>query len=181
MRFKRREDSCTGRILIVFSRKPTDVMEYRRSGRRIMSKTNEARRNKRPSSCLARARGRVRAGVAVLREKWRANFPALAPSSSRFSPPSRLRSRRVLLPHTRARKGGKGRRRVVKCGRETTAGRHDGDDGHGGDDCEWGRGGSILLHSSSLGFRAVASWRSRTSRSDLNPYRCYIVGACIFT
>lgn len=45
------------RVLIVFSRKPLDVMEYRRSVRRIMSKTNEARRNKRASPFLCVGEG----------------------------------------------------------------------------------------------------------------------------
>lgn len=71
----------------------------------------------------------------------------------------------VLLPPAYARKGGKGRRRVVKCGEKlrregtTTTTNHT-----GRGSCEWGRSRSILLHSSSLGFRAVVSWCSRTSR-----------------
>lgn len=155
-------------VLIVFSRKPLDVMEYRRSERRIMSKTNEARRNKRPSPFLASEKGSCRCCCPA--RKMEGEFsrarPLVEPSHS--SPllsslsllaPSRLRSCLSFflsrVPE-RATKGGKVRR-------ETTAGRYDDyDDGHDGGSCEWGRSGSILLHSSSLGFRAVTPWYSRT-------------------
>lgn len=86
------------------------------------NKRSEEKQKTQPLPCVRR--GRVRAGVAVLREKWRANFPALAPSSGRRvtpllpSVPSRLRSHCVPLSlaraperRERATKGGKVRER----------------------------------------------------------------------
>lgn len=109
-----------GRVLIVFSRKLTGVMEYRRSERsEIMSKTNEARRNKRAQPLPRAGEGFALVGVAVLREKWRANFPALVPSSllsclRSFAAALALRpsfSRARQKGRERATKGGKTRER----------------------------------------------------------------------
>lgn len=110
-------------VLIVFSRKPLDVMEYRRSERRIMSKTNEARRNKRPSSFLASEKGSCRCCCPA--RKMEGEFsrarPLVEPSHSSPLLPFPPRSLAaalvsVLLSLACTRKGGKGRRRVVKCG-----------------------------------------------------------------
>lgn len=94
-------------------------MEYRRSERRIMSKTNEARRNKRLSPFLASEKGSRRCCCPA--RKMEGEFSRARPLVK--SIPS-LPSRRslaaalafVLLPPACARKGGKGRRRVAKCG-----------------------------------------------------------------
>jgi len=94
-------------------------MEYRRSERRIMSKTNEARRNKRPSPFLASEKGSRRCCCPA--RKMEGEFSRARPLvksshllSSRRSLAAALAF--VLLPPACARKGGKGRRRVVKCG-----------------------------------------------------------------
>jgi len=84
------------------------------------------------------------------------------------SPPRQVESPPLLPPFPRgcarvrpssSRVRQKGRERATKGGkvrRETTAGRYDDDDDErGGGSCEWGRSRSILLHSSSLGLRAV--------------------------
>lgn len=129
------------RVLIVFSRKPLDVMEYRRSERRIMSKTNEARRNKRPSPFLASEKGSCRCCCPA--RKMEGEFsrarPLVEPSHSSpllssppFPPPAHPSPPRgcarvcVLLSLACTRKGGKG----GKVRRETT-GRYDDDDDDG--------------------------------------------------
>lgn len=116
------------RVLIVFSRKP-DVMEYRRSERWIMSKTNEARRNKRPSPFLASGKGSCRCCCPA--RKMEGEFsrarPLVRPSHSSPLlpfPPCSLAAAlvSVLLSLACTRKGGKGRRRVVKCGEKLREG-----------------------------------------------------------
>lgn len=116
---KKHEDSCTSRVLIVFSRKPPDIMEYRRSEKRIMSKTNEARRNKRPSPFLASEKGSRRCCCPA--RKMEGEFSRARPLVKSSHLLSSLRTLAaalvfVLLSLACARKGGKGRRRVVKCG-----------------------------------------------------------------
>lgn len=114
---KKREDSCTSRVLIVFSRKPPDVMEYRRSERRIMSKTNEARRNKRPRPFPCESKKGSRRCCCPAR-KMEGEFsrarPLVKSSHSPLLPPglSRLRScSSFFLPRAseRAGKGDEGR------------------------------------------------------------------------
>lgn len=117
------------RVLIVFSRKP-DVMEYRRSERWIMSKTNEARRNKRPSPFLASGKGSCRCCCPA--RKMEGEFSRARPLVSSPShsspllpfPPCSLAAAlvSVLLSLACTRKGGKGRRRVVKCGEKLREG-----------------------------------------------------------
>lgn len=132
-------------------------MEYRRiSERRIMSKTNEARRNKRPSPFLASEKGSRRCCCPA--RKMEGEFSRARPlvKSSHSSPPSapsRLRSR-VRPFSSRVRQ--KGRERATKGGkvrRETTAGRYDDDD----DD----------EHSGEEGGREVA-----TSGNEADQYFC---------
>lgn len=164
---KKHEHSCTSRVLIVFSRKPPDVMEYRRSERRIMSKTNEAKRNKRPSPFLASEKGsrrcccparKMEGEFSRARPLVKSSHPPLLPPFPRGCTCVRPSSSHVRQKgRERATKGGKVRR-------ETTAGRYDDDETRWGLAAEWGRSRSILLHSNSLGFRAVVSWCSRTSR-----------------
>lgn len=134
-------------VLIVFSRKPLDVMEYRRSERRIMSKTNEARRNKRPSPFLASEKGSCRCCCPA--RKMEGEFsrarPLVEPSHSfpLLSPlpfPSLLPRGCARVCPSFSRVYQKGRERATKGGevrRETTAGRYDDDDdGHDGGSCE---------------------------------------------
>jgi len=123
---KKREDSCTSRVLIVFSRKPPDVMEYRRSERRIMSKTNEARRNKRAGPFLASRKGSR--WCCCPARKMEGEFSRARPlvKSSHSPLPSGPVAAALRPSSSRVRQ--KGRERATKGGkvrRETTAGRYD--------------------------------------------------------
>lgn len=107
-------------------------MEYRQSERRIMSKTNEARRNKRlrPFPCIEEGF----ASVLLSCEKNGGRiFPRSPPRQveSLSSPPSPVPRGCARVRPSSSRVRQKGRERATKGGkvrRETTAGRYDDDD-----------------------------------------------------